>query len=75
MRYVVGKVGDDHWDVVTLGGNLERGERLELVVEEGHLKAARPAADDECTEEERKYDYALVSEVVCPGFDFHVGGG
>lgn len=45
---------------VTLGPNLQAGQQLQLLVPGGYWKAS----------ELQQGDYGLVSEAVCPGFDY-----
>lgn len=49
---------------VVLGPNLEAGQHLQLLVPGGTWKASA------LTPEHREAGYGLISEAVCPGFDF-----
>ncbi len=49
--------------IVTLGPNIERGERMQFVVKGGYWKATELVAGAE-------HDFGLLTEVVVPGFDY-----
>lgn len=71
FRYSLFDPMTGEFEVVVLGPDLQKGQKLQVSVKGGIWKCGSILDEKDCSSEYLEYEYTLIGEAVGPGFDFH----